>query len=1042
MLMRKKFTRQTWLQRMWLFMGCLAAMTAAQAASITVDGINYTTSGAKATVAKYTIDKSVSPADSLFYKGDIVIPEKFTYEGTEYTVVATAAKCFENCREITSITLPETCTNIARFSFTGCTALKISPIPATATTIGSGVFKGCTNLEEVTIVPGWNKPISEEFSGCPNLKRLIIADGPDPVEMKINMFGNSSDARGAINSIEYIYMGRNVDASKYQNNEQPFHNMGALKTLVIGGQTTTIQGTTFQGCTALTTVTFTEGNIMSSIGISAFASCTSLTGIDLPAGITVIEQGVFNGCHNLRSVTMSDAVTSISSIAFYNTGLTTITFPSSLTSIGQSAFENSKLSGNIVLPGNLTSVGAQAFSSTLISSISIPASVTSIGNGALAPIPTLTSINLDEGNTSFKIDNGVLLNASGSRLIANAHDPSFGTTYSNATVTSIDNFGMAYAPFTSVDLPALANVGNYGFAYSNIEAFTLENNVTVGMNLFSGSALKSIVIAEGRHEIPQGLCAQCPQLTSVVLPSTTTNMMRNCFEGCTALEEMEIPTNANYLEPGSIPATIKRLRVLNVSVPVLADGVFNPSQSNVECKVAVTSVDKYKEAPQWQYLNIEGDPTISGNAAQLGCPTGLYFATKSGKLMYRDENGNVIDTEFATGDHAFNLASYKNRIYVGVAGKNFRYQDAAAQANGGDGEVFYVNNTDGIFYRVTVLNNVGYKAFEDPFSLSILEDENKIVIADRNVGVHEMDADAVGLYGSQPFLVQNNQLKYYANQTAGMMYGGIGCGFYKVNGVYWMGKKFNGFGIFRFRKSDIAVDNAGNPTAATMGEDPFKIILPYVQMTQFYVDQANGQIYFYMQENKNPNGPKTPGVYRLPMSAVEAHDAAGEDTPITEAILIDDSPVLKEGETDECVGITQFTSDGEHVYWSYIASPSDDKSMPNSVPVDLTNPLHHSGIKCIAAKPNEDGTMPTAITFAVEGVEAYGVCGATYIAPVEPEPVLKGDVNGDGEITVADVNAIITIILGNTGNMDGDVNGDGEITVADINTVIGIILGA
>ena len=140
--------------------------------------------------------------------------------------------------------------------------------------------------------------------------------------------------------------------------------------------------------------------------------------------------------------------------------------------------------------------------------------------------------------------------------------------------------------------------------------------------------------------------------------------------------------------------------------------------------------------------------------------------------------------------------------------------------------------------------------------------------------------------------------------------------------------------------------------------------------------------------------------------------------------------------------LAQFTSDGEHVYWSYIASPSDDKSMPNSVPVDLTNPLHHSGIKCIAAKPNEDGTMPTAITFAVEGVEAYGVCGATYIAPVEPEPVLKGDVNGDGEITVADVNAIITIILGNTGNMDGDVNGDGEITVADINTVIGIILGA
>ena len=139
--------------------------------------------------------------------------------------------------------------------------------------------------------------------------------------------------------------------------------------------------------------------------------------------------------------------------------------------------------------------------------------------------------------------------------------------------------------------------------------------------------------------------------------------------------------------------------------------------------------------------------------------------------------------------------------------------------------------------------------------------------------------------------MQNNQLKYYANQTAGTMYGGIGCGFYKVNGVYWMGKKFNGFGIFRFRKSDIAVDANGNATAATAGEDPFKMILPFVQMTQYYVDQANGQIYFYMQNNMNSTGPKVPGVYRLPMSAVEAHDALGEDTPITDAVLIDDSPV-------------------------------------------------------------------------------------------------------------------------------------------------------
>ena len=48
------------------------------------------------------------------------------------------------------------------------------------------------------------------------------------------------------------------------------------------------------------------------------------------------------------------------------------------------------------------------------------------------------------------------------------------------------------------------------------------------------------------------------------------------------------------------------------------------------------------------------------------------------------------------------------------------------------------------------------------------------------------------------------------------------------------------------------------------------------------------------------------------------------------------------------------------------------------------------------------------------------------------------DVNGDGEITVADVNAIIQAILSRDSSCD--VNCDGEVTVADVNTVINFIL--
>lgn len=53
---------------------------------------------------------------------------------------------------------------------------------------------------------------------------------------------------------------------------------------------------------------------------------------------------------------------------------------------------------------------------------------------------------------------------------------------------------------------------------------------------------------------------------------------------------------------------------------------------------------------------------------------------------------------------------------------------------------------------------------------------------------------------------------------------------------------------------------------------------------------------------------------------------------------------------------------------------------------------------------------------------------------------ILGDVNGDGEISIADVNALIDMILSNSPTASGDVNGDGEVTIADVNTVINIIL--
>ncbi len=55
-------------------------------------------------------------------------------------------------------------------------------------------------------------------------------------------------------------------------------------------------------------------------------------------------------------------------------------------------------------------------------------------------------------------------------------------------------------------------------------------------------------------------------------------------------------------------------------------------------------------------------------------------------------------------------------------------------------------------------------------------------------------------------------------------------------------------------------------------------------------------------------------------------------------------------------------------------------------------------------------------------------------------PPRPGDINGDYEVNIADINAVIDLILNGSKNPCGDVNGDREITIADVNYLIDLII--
>ncbi|MBL1488787.1 hypothetical protein ELC62_30545, partial [Klebsiella pneumoniae] len=56
-----------------------------------------------------------------FYSGDVVIPETVTYGGVTYKVTGIKSSAFNACENLTSVTIPNTVTEIADNAFSYCT---------------------------------------------------------------------------------------------------------------------------------------------------------------------------------------------------------------------------------------------------------------------------------------------------------------------------------------------------------------------------------------------------------------------------------------------------------------------------------------------------------------------------------------------------------------------------------------------------------------------------------------------------------------------------------------------------------------------------------------------------------------------------------------------------------------------------------------------------------------------------------------------------------------------------------------------------------
>lgn len=251
---------------------------------------------------------------------------------------------------------------------------------------------------------------------------------------------------------------------------------------------TAIGANAFAGCTTLTKVTL-PANLLT-IGQEAFAGC-SIAEADIPSGVNHIGSGAFKGCTALTDVIMPYDMGEVADDLFDGcTSLKNVRLPHAPTRIGNYAFRECIGVTSATLPSVVTEIGISAFEGTGLKLACLPDSVTVIGKSAFAGCQHLEYAMMSSHMDAIS-DNAFKECTNLKSVIFANHSTIGAGAFENCTTLS------------SVYLhDGLIQIGDRAFAgCTSLKALRLPDSADTGSDVFHGcnsasdTVLKSITIA-------------------------------------------------------------------------------------------------------------------------------------------------------------------------------------------------------------------------------------------------------------------------------------------------------------------------------------------------------------------------------------------------------------------------------------------------------------------------------------------------------------------------------------------------------------------